>query len=64
MAIEGDKAQIWIEELFAMASIANNPILREIADAIEEGVITGRLYFNQVEEGIDNEQSSISVGGK
>jgi hypothetical protein len=64
MAIEGDKAQIWIEELFAMASIANNPILREVADAIEEGVTTGRLYFNQLEEGIDNEQSSISVSGK
>jgi hypothetical protein len=64
MAIEGDKAQVWIEELFAMASIANNPILREVADAIEEGVITGRLYFNQPAEGIGNEQSSISVGGK
>jgi hypothetical protein len=64
MAIEGDKAQIWIEELFVMASIANNPILREVADAIEEGVTTGRLYFNQLEEGIGNEQSNISVGGK
>lgn len=64
MAIEGDKAQVWIEELFAMASIANNPILREVADAIEEGVTTGRLYFNQLEEGISNEQSNISVGGK
>jgi hypothetical protein len=64
MAIEGDKAQVWINELFAMASIANNPILREVADAIEEGVTTGRLYFNPLEEGISNEQSSISVGGK
>lgn len=64
MAIEGDKAKEWIEELFAMASIANNPILREVADAIEEGVTTGRLYFNQPTEGAINEQSSISVGGK
>ena len=48
MAIEGNKAQIWIEELYIMASIANNPILREVADAIEEGVTTGRLYFNQL----------------
>jgi hypothetical protein len=64
MAIDSNKAQIWIDELFAMASIANNPILREVADAIEEGATTGRLYFTQLEEGIDNEQSSISVGGK
>ena len=64
MTISTDKAQIWVEELFAMASIANNSILREVADAIEEGMVTGRLYFNPTEEGIENEQSSISVGGQ
>jgi len=61
MAIQGNKAHVWIEELYAMASIANNSILREVADAIEEGVTTGRLYFTQPVEGIDNEQSSISA---
>lgn len=36
----------WITELEVVASISNSPLLREIANALDEGLVTGRIYIN------------------
>jgi hypothetical protein len=48
----------WVVELTVMASIHNSPLLRDIADALTEGAVTGRIYINQTDQlkGINNEQ--------
>ena len=44
-------------DLDVLASLHNSPLLREIADALNEGAVTGRIYINQTDqlEGINNE---------
>jgi len=37
----------WVVELTVLASIHNSPLLREIADTLNEGAVTGRIYINQ-----------------
>lgn len=38
---------MWVTELDVMASFHNSPILREIANALDEGLITGRIYIDE-----------------
>lgn len=45
MAINAEKVRGWIAELQVIASMNNNPILRDIADTLDEGVVTGRIYI-------------------
>lgn len=53
MTINAEKARGWIAELQVIASMNNNPVLRDIADALDEGVVSGRLYFEETtNEGI------------
>jgi len=47
MAINSEKVRGWIAELQVVASMNNNPILRDIADTLDEGVITGRIYIEE-----------------
>ena len=45
MAITVSQVEGWVVELTVMASFHNSPLLREIADALNEGAVTGRIYI-------------------
>ena len=47
MAINAEQVRGWIAELQVTASMNNNPILRHIANTLDEGVVTGRIYINE-----------------
>jgi hypothetical protein len=47
MAINAETVRGWIAELEVIASMNNNPILRHIANTLDEGVVTGRIYINE-----------------
>ena len=57
MALTFSQVNMWVMELDVLASLHNSPLLREIADALNEGAVTGRIYINQTDqlEGINNE---------
>lgn len=57
MALTVGQVNMWVVELDVLASLHNSPLLREIADALNEGAVTGRIYINQADqiEGINNE---------
>jgi len=47
MAINAEQVRGWIAELQVIASMNNNPILRDIADTLDEGVVSGRIYIEE-----------------
>lgn len=46
MSLTVSQVTNWITELEVVASISNSPLLREIANALDEGLVTGRIYIN------------------
>jgi hypothetical protein len=62
MAVDVNTTREWIVELHVLASIHNSPVLREIASVLEEGITTGRIYFDFTDTERDtNEQLSTST---
>ena len=46
MTITVSQVEGWVVELTVLASIHNSPLLRDIANALDEGAVTGRIYIN------------------
>jgi hypothetical protein len=53
MAINAEKVRGWIAELQVIASMNNNPVIRDIANTLDEGIISGVIYIEETtNEGI------------
>jgi len=46
VALTVNEVEGWVVELTVLASIHNSPLLRDITNALEEGLTTGRIYIN------------------
>jgi hypothetical protein len=62
VALDINTTRDWIVELTVLASIHNSPVLREVANALDEGITTGRLYFefNNLERDTNEQLSTIT----